>query len=333
MQTKRTGMILRDELYDMRELVRLHELDHRWLYLSTDLPAYGPWDVAELWHLRSMHDPSRSLSIACLLEPLRPGFIHALCPMDEPGAAWPPRRLPRLRWPITESWRQEEVAFLAGLHWSLAMVPEDPAFPSPQHLPVGAIATSSAWAAAGDLRAMLRAVGGCIPQRKLRLLACAFCRLVWQDTRDRRGLRAIEAAERYADGLATYSELDAAARAARGLPKVVAGAGVANALAVAAEHADSEDLCHLVREVLGDPFVEVPIDPAWLRWNDGCVEKMVRTIWRGQRFAELPILADALEDAGCDAEPLLRHFRAPTAHVRGCWGLDLLLARVAPATR
>jgi hypothetical protein len=46
-----------------------------------------------------------------------------------------------------------------------------------------------------------------------------------------------------------------------------------------------------------------------------------------QRFGDLPVLADALEEAGCDEQTILSHCRSEGPHVRGCWVLDLLLDR------
>lgn len=96
----------------------------------------------------------------------------------------------------------------------------------------------------------------------------------------------------------------------------------------------------------------------WLSWNDGVVRKMAQSIYDDRRFDELPMLADALEEAGCDDEVLLQHLRGwercprcfqydevfirdcgcdrcgyqawlplHALHVRGCWALDLLLGR------
>ena len=84
---------------------------------------------------------------------------------------------------------------------------------------------------------------------------------------------------------------------------------------------------HLLREIVGNPFRPVVIQPHWLAWEDGIVVSMAREIEEAQRFAELPYLADALMDAGCDAEPLLRHLRQREGHIRGCWALDSLLMR------
>ena len=64
---------------------------------------------------------------------------------------------------------------------------------------------------------------------------------------------------------------------------------------------------------------------SWLTWNDGVVAKMARCIYDERALDRLPILADALEDAGCDNDEMLNHFRGPGPHFRGCWALDLLL--------
>jgi hypothetical protein len=92
-------------------------------------------------------------------------------------------------------------------------------------------------------------------------------------------------------------------------------------------HAELLAQCHLVRELCGNPFRRVAANSEWLRWHDGTVEKMARMIYEERCFDDLPILADALEDAGCDDAALLRHCRAGGEHVRGCWALDRLLAR------
>ncbi|WP_439623536.1 hypothetical protein [Gemmata sp.] len=56
--------------------------------------------------------------------------------------------------------------------------------------------------------------------------------------------------------------------------------------------------------------------------------QLARGIYDQRTFDQLPILADALQDAGCDADAILDHFRDPTAtHVRGCWALDLVLGK------
>jgi hypothetical protein len=82
--------------------------------------------------------------------------------------------------------------------------------------------------------------------------------------------------------------------------------------------------CELLRDIFGNPFRPVSADPAWLRRNDGAGLKVARAVYDERAFERLPLLADALEDAGCAEEALLSHLRGPGPHVRGCWALDFL---------
>jgi hypothetical protein len=85
----------------------------------------------------------------------------------------------------------------------------------------------------------------------------------------------------------------------------------------------AECLCCIV----GNPFRPVQHDPAWLRWRDGAIIHMAQTIYDDRCFQDLPILADPLEEAsGTDAE-LLGRCRGTGEHVRGCWVVDLVLAK------
>src|SRR5262249_60028660 len=84
----------------------------------------------------------------------------------------------------------------------------------------------------------------------------------------------------------------------------------------------------LLREIFGNPFRPTPaLYPRWLAWNDGTVAKLAAAIYDGRRFADLPILADALEEAGCTDAAMLAHCRGGGEHVRGCWVVDLLTGR------
>jgi hypothetical protein len=83
----------------------------------------------------------------------------------------------------------------------------------------------------------------------------------------------------------------------------------------------------LIRDIFGNPFRPVTAEPAWLRWHDGTVPRIARGIYDDYRFADMPILHDALLDAGCDDEDVLAHCRTPDGHVRGCWVIDLLLEK------
>jgi hypothetical protein len=84
---------------------------------------------------------------------------------------------------------------------------------------------------------------------------------------------------------------------------------------------------HAMREVIGNPFRPVAINPAWLNWNDGTVRKVAQAIYDERAFDRLPILADALEEAGCTNTDILNHCRQPRNHVRGCWVVDLILGK------
>jgi hypothetical protein len=82
----------------------------------------------------------------------------------------------------------------------------------------------------------------------------------------------------------------------------------------------------LAREFLG-PHPAPRFDPAWLTANDRAVLSLARCIDEGQAFDLMPILGDALEEAGCPAGPILDHCRSATWHLRGCWVVDALLGK------
>lgn len=85
----------------------------------------------------------------------------------------------------------------------------------------------------------------------------------------------------------------------------------------------------LFLDVLGGTEWErkVRLDESWLTSDGGRVEVMAQTIYDEQRFGDMPILGDALEEAGCQNVTLLEHCREHPLHVRGCWALDLLLGK------
>jgi hypothetical protein len=83
----------------------------------------------------------------------------------------------------------------------------------------------------------------------------------------------------------------------------------------------------LLRCILGNPFRPVAVAPCCLAWNDGTVPKLAQAIYEERAFDRLPILADALEDAGCTDEAILSHCRGPGPHARGCWLVDLILGK------
>jgi hypothetical protein len=84
----------------------------------------------------------------------------------------------------------------------------------------------------------------------------------------------------------------------------------------------------LLRDIFGNPFRPRPsVKPAWLTWKGGIICKLAQAIYDERAFDRMPILADALEDAGCDNADILAHCRSEGPHVRGCWVVDLLLGK------
>ncbi len=82
--------------------------------------------------------------------------------------------------------------------------------------------------------------------------------------------------------------------------------------------------CGMAPWIFGNPYRAIPISPAWLTTT---VRGLARNIFEYHAFDRLPILADALEDAGCDNVDLLGHFRSGQQHGYGCWRIDLILGK------
>ena len=78
----------------------------------------------------------------------------------------------------------------------------------------------------------------------------------------------------------------------------------------------------IFKDIFGNPFRPVAFDPAW---RSEAAVALARAAYEGRNFTLLPILADALEEAGCDHPDVLTHCRGPGPHVRGCWVVDLVL--------
>jgi hypothetical protein len=101
--------------------------------------------------------------------------------------------------------------------------------------------------------------------------------------------------------------------AVRGLPEYVSALGI-----------EQRNQANLLRDIFGNPFRPATFDPAW---RTPTVVALARGMYESRDFGAMPILADALQDAGCDNEEVLSHCRGPGPHVRGCWVVDLVLGK------
>jgi hypothetical protein len=217
--------------------------------------------------------------------------------------------------------------------------------------------TEAEWLAHRDPDPMLAFLRDRASDRKLRLFACACYRRLWLFLAPR-SRQFVEASEGYVAGLvspdawrATCERLqqgreELPTHSAAYLSPVTVGPLVSGGAWAVALNAVS-DILHglrrsqkmeesnrevvaqadLLREVVGNPFRRRTVNASWLAAHDGAPARIARTAYENRNFADLPILADALEDAGCSDRALLNHLRGPGPHVLGCWALDLVLGR------
>jgi hypothetical protein len=80
-------------------------------------------------------------------------------------------------------------------------------------------------------------------------------------------------------------------------------------------------LCDVIRDLF-NPFRPVAFDPAW---RTPAVLALARAIHEEGSYCDMPLLGDALEEAGCSSVHLLAHCREARAHLKGCWAIDLIL--------
>jgi hypothetical protein len=88
-----------------------------------------------------------------------------------------------------------------------------------------------------------------------------------------------------------------------------------------------QDVATILHDILGNPWQKSTVQPHLLVWEGGTVVRLAGAIYEQRRYADLPILADALEEAGCSDGRVLDHCRKPGTHVRGCWVLDAILGK------
>jgi hypothetical protein len=211
------------------------------------------------------------------------------------------------------------------------------------------------WLECNDPDAMLAFLSLRAGGRKFRLFVCACCRRAWhllrEDTR-----KWVEVVERHVDGLASLDEVNAASRqadlawfsyqhvvmsAAHGLLEPLSAAiphALRLARGIAGEGTPAEECdarfreeravqAALLHDVYGNPFRVYKRERGWITFQNHFAFKLALTTYRNRTFDDLPILADAVEEAGCTDAAILSHLRSAGPHVRGCWALDLILGK------
>lgn len=202
---------------------------------------------------------------------------------------------------------------------------------------------------------MLLMTGSNPSARKWRLIGVACCRRVWEAITEDECRRVVDAVEQFADGEISEMQLQCVADAAvecgyrvhhdarlhraysatdalgRG---VGLGASLEHSCSCAVSHTayttgrDRTSEMHaqsaLIRDIFGSPFRSVAFDPAW---QSETAVALATGIYTERAFDRMPILADALEEAGCDDVDVLAHCRGPGPHVRGCWVVDRVLGK------
>jgi len=217
------------------------------------------------------------------------------------------------------------------------------------------------WNACTDPKPMLRFLSGKGSPRQFRLLLCAYYRIFWGILVEAEYREAVEAAEKYLEGQSTEFDLNEVYLKARTahwmrnpqtnrdvdyrtwsrlyLAQVAAAPDDRiNRLATHSEtpiagwSEPSEQrncFCFLLREVFGNPFRPVVVDPSWVT---STVQALAGAAYENRdlpsgtlQLDRLAVLADALEDAGCTSPAVLVHLRTLGPHIRGCHVLDLIL--------
>jgi hypothetical protein len=89
-------------------------------------------------------------------------------------------------------------------------------------------------------------------------------------------------------------------------------------------HSEATLQATLLRDIFGNPFRPATFDSAW---RTSTAVAIARGMYESRDFGTMPILADAIQDAGCDSDDILNHCRGDGPHVRGCWVVDLVLGK------
>jgi hypothetical protein len=189
--------------------------------------------------------------------------------------------------------------------------------------------TESEWMECTDPRPMLEFLRDRGSDRTLWWFVVICGRRFWDVLSDQQR-RGVEVVERYVEGEATMEELAAVGyisqpwKEARGVATIT----TFHIMAPLVRAAQLKPVAAILRDIVGPrPFRPVAVQPSWVQWKDGTILRLAQRIYDDKRFTDLPILADALEEAGCTDADILAHCRSGGQHVRGCWVVDMLLAK------
>lgn len=80
----------------------------------------------------------------------------------------------------------------------------------------------------------------------------------------------------------------------------------------------------LLRDIFSNPFHPIAFSP---EWRTSTAVAIAQQMYESRDFSAMPILADAIQDAGCDNADILDHCCGAGPHVRGCWVVDLVLGK------
>jgi hypothetical protein len=198
--------------------------------------------------------------------------------------------------------------------------------------------TEAEWLACADPAGMLAYLKQRVPPASSRKLIL-FVLVCWRHKTFGEKVQSIREVQfRYVDGHATYKELSKALYDLYGpgnWDEEVALDAACDCDFAALEAASASDYAEppspvlieqaaFLRDVFGNPFRPVSANPRWLTSS---ALDLARTMYDSRDFAAMPILADALEEAGCDNVDILAHCRGDGPHVRGCWVVDLILGK------
>jgi hypothetical protein len=192
------------------------------------------------------------------------------------------------------------------------------------------------------------------------VLNTVCCRGIWNLLPEKKSREAIEIAEGYADGRFERTVLDGIEKAINSsLGRISLQSEVAEYAITAVASAVSQDRVEeaaeaaavsaglarthcrwkegkdeerkwqtgVLRDIIPTPFCPITINPTLLAKNNSGARKIAQSIYDDRAFDRMPILADALEEAGCTDAVILNHCRQPGEHFLGCWIVDSILGK------